>query len=98
MTSTQATYEDTFEDFCEGLDLLVHAEIRYSVEDGCEFDVLFTVKDGATTITEIGFEASLSENTNCSAFNDFALAPGLFSGSGDMVCTEPTNDCLVDAV
>lgn len=98
LTATVAQYEETFENFCDGLDLYVFAEIRLGEEETCEFDVTFYVMDGATEITRVGYSASLSPNTNCAAFSNFTLPFNQFSSSVSMTCAEPTADCLVTAV
>lgn len=98
LSSSLATYEDTFENFCDGLDLHVYAEIRGGGEDPCEIEVTFRVLSGATQLTLIGFGASLAENTNCAALVDFPLTFAQQTSSGSMACTEPTADCLATAV
>lgn len=99
LTASQATYEDTFESFCSGLDLVVRVEIRYVDEfTDCELEVTLTVYDGITEILSINYTRDIPQDTDCSAWADFAVFFATNNGSGSMACLDPSANCLLTAI
>ena len=97
LTSSVAQWEDTFESFCEGLDLHVLAELRLG-EVTCEFEVRVRPLNNGTEISIISFQTEISLNSNCAAFNNLALDFSSYSSSASMACVETSNGCTVTAV
>lgn len=98
LTATDAEYEDTFENFCEGLDLHILAEMRVGEEETCEFEVTVTVLNSGSPVSLIAFNASIPHNTNCAAFNNFALSFATYTATASMLCDETGIGCTVTAV
>lgn len=98
LTSSSAEYEDTFEDFCEGLDLYVYAEMRVGEDEACEFDLFMRALLNGSPISEVFANASIAPDTNCAALNNFDMGAPTVSATASMICLETGQTVKVTAV